>query len=90
MNQLHNHAGHLGVHKTTAKIKERFYWPSYEQDIENWVCTCQSCQKRNPQLVPKGPMGTFTAHYLFERISWDIMGPLPASSKAHTGNHRYI
>ena len=28
-------------------------------------------------------MGTIIAHYPFERISWDIMGPLPASSKGH-------
>ena len=48
LNQLHNQAGHLGIHKTTEKIKERFYWPGYEQDIENWVRACQLCQKRNP------------------------------------------
>ena len=40
LNQLHNQAGHLGIHKTTEKIKDRFYWPSYEQDIENWMRAC--------------------------------------------------
>ena len=45
LNQLHNQAGHLGVHKTTEKVKEKFYWPGYEQDIENWV---HACQKRDP------------------------------------------
>ena len=45
LNQLHNQAGHLGVHKTTAKIKERFYWPGYEQDIENWV-SCLSIMSK--------------------------------------------
>ena len=45
---------------------------------------CQSCQKCNPpQSVPKAPTGTIIAHHPFERISWDIMGPLPASSKGH-------
>ena len=37
LNQLHNKAGHLGIHKTTEKIKERLYWPDYEEDIVNWV-----------------------------------------------------
>ena len=84
LNQLHDQAGHLGVHKTTEKVKERFYWPGYEQDIENWVHACQPCQKRNPpQPVPKAPMGTIRTHHPFQKISWDIMGPLPVSSKGH-------
>ena len=84
LNQLHNQAGHLGIHKTTEKIKERFYWPGYEQDIENWVRAYQLCQKRNPpQPTPQAPMGTISTRYPFEKISWDIMGPLPISSKGH-------
>ena len=66
LNQLHDQAGHLGVHKTTEKVKERFYWPGCEQDIENWVHACQPCQKRNPpQPVPKAPMGTIRTHHPF-------------------------
>jgi len=84
LTQLHNQAGHLGIHKTLEKVKERFYWPGYEADVENWVRSCQSCQKRNPpQPAPQAPMGTIQAHHPFEKISWDIMGPLPTSSKGH-------
>jgi len=84
LNQLHNHVGYLGIHKTTEKVKERFYWPDYEQDIENWVHAYQSCQKHNPpQPTPKVPMGTIKAHHPFEKISWEIMGLLPASSREH-------
>jgi len=84
LNQLHNQAGHLGTHKTAEKVKERFFWPGYEQDIENWVRACQSCQKHNPpQPTPKAPMGTIKACHHFEKISWDIMGSLSASSRGH-------
>ena len=63
--------------------------------MENYVRTWPSCQKHNPPqpAVSKAHMGTITAHYPFERISWDIMGPLPASPKraqVHIGNHRYV
>ena len=45
---------------------------------------CQLCQKRNPpQPVPQAPMGTIRTHHPFQKISWDIMGPLPVSSKGH-------
>ena len=71
-------AGHLGIHKTSEKIKERFYWPGYEEGIVNWVHTCQTCQKRNPtQPSPQAPLGTIKVHHPFEKVSWDIMGPLP-------------
>ena len=85
--QLHNYSGHLGIHKTIEKIKQRFYWPGYEHDIRAWVQQCPECQRRNPpQPLPCAPMGGITANRPFEKISWDIMGPLPMSSK---GN-RYI
>eukprot|EP00731_Ephydatia_muelleri_P035934 Em0180g1a len=34
---LHSKSGHLGVHKTLEKVKERFFWPGYEQDIREAV-----------------------------------------------------
>ena len=37
LEKLHNESGHLGVQRTTEKVKERFYWPGYEMGIQNWV-----------------------------------------------------
>ena len=48
LKQLHDHAGYFGVQKTTNKIKERFYWPGYEQGIETYIRECEQCQRRNP------------------------------------------
>lgn len=84
LEQLHNESGHLGVQRTTEKVKERFYWPGYEMDIQNWVQECQQCQKRNPpQPCPLAPLGSIKCTYPFDVISWDIMGPLPLSTKGH-------
>ena len=49
------------------------------QDIEKWIRECEQCQQSNP--VPRAPLGTIKANCPFEKISWDIMGPLPTSSK---------
>ena len=84
LKQLHNDSGHLAVHRTTEKVKERFYWPDYEADIERWVKECQQCQKRNPpQPQPRAPLGLIKCGYPFDVISWDIMGPLPTSTKGN-------
>ena len=81
LQQLHDHSGHLGIHKTMENIKQRFYWPGYESDIEMWIRECRQCQQRNPQQSHQhAPLGTITASYPFEKVSWDIMGPLPTTS----------
>ena len=78
---LHSKSGHLGVHKTLEKVKERFFFPGYEQDIREAVKKCEACQRRNtPVPVPQAPLGTIKSEYPFQRLSWDIMGPLPATS----------
>ena len=78
LQQLHDNSGHLGIHKT---IKQRFYWPGYESDFETYVKECRQCQQHNPrQSHQHAPLGTITASYPFEKVSWDLMGPLPTTS----------
>ena len=79
--QLHDKSGHLGIHKTLRKLRERFYWPSCDIDVKNAIQQCVRCQRRN-NPVPKQhtPIGTIKSNNPFEKLSWDIMGPLPTSS----------
>ena len=59
LQQLHDNSGHLGIRKTTESIKQRFYWPGYESDIEIYVKECPQCQQRNPrQSHQHAPLGT--------------------------------
>ena len=71
LDELHNKSGHLGAFKTFQKIKERYFWPGYEQEIHEAVQRCDICQRRNHPI---------SSTYPFQKISWDIMGPLPVSS----------
>ena len=84
LRHLLDNIGHFGVKRTTDCVKTRFYWPGYEADIAQWVLQCEACQRRNPPVVtPCAPLGTLEASYPFERISWDIMGPLPTTEKGN-------
>ena len=49
LQQLHDQAGHLGISKTTAKVKACFYSPGYEQGVQNWISSCQQCLRCNPR-----------------------------------------
>ena len=87
MKHLHHNSGHLGIHKTAEKLAECYFWPGYAADVEKWVKECKPCQHCNslPQKV-QAPLGMIEVEYLVQKLSWDIMGPLPTSSK----DHKYI
>ena len=87
LSQLHNTrmAGHLGVTKTSNRIRQRFYWPGFRKDVSRWCVKCKICaqtSKRNSKLVlVRDLVGS-----PLERVGIDIVGPLPISE----GGNAYI
>jgi len=80
-------AGHLGVEKTVAKVKENFYWPCMKEFIENYCRECDRCFARKPKKEHiRAPLVTYQAGEPMERISMDILGPLPLTRH----QNRYI
>ena len=80
-------AGHLGVEKTVAKVKEIFYWPSMKEHIENYCRECDQCFARKPKREHiRAPLVTYQAGEPMERIAMDILGPLPLTKQ----QNRYI
>ena len=47
MRECHDarYASHLGMKKTAELIQRDFYWPTLGQDVENYVRTCEECQR---------------------------------------------
>ena len=39
-------AGHLGVGRTLASVKLRFYWPMYQSDVKTYIKQCDLCGSR--------------------------------------------
>lgn len=83
----HNHptGGHFGKDATYNKISTRFWWKGMYKDIEEYVKTCDSCQRRGN----KGGIGYLNPIKVgkpFERIGIDFVGPL---EKTKDGN-KYI
>ena len=73
--------GHLGVAKVTEKIKQRFYWPGFQEDVKLFISRCPQCQKRsNPPKTHRHALVDWKASYPFHHIGIDFMGPLPESN----------
>lgn len=80
-----NIGGHKGVTKTYRRIRDRYYWPRMRTEIEKYIQLCRNCQvKKLVRKKTRQPMVlTDTPDAAFDKISMDIMGPLPTS---HNGN----
>lgn len=79
-------SGHLGVRKTLARVRERFYWPGLQADVRIYVTGCPQCRKRKVRSSGKSHMQIDQTGYPLERVASDIMGPLP---ETESGN-KYI
>lgn len=77
-------AGHLGSSRMFNKIREQFYWKNMRSEIENYVKNCNQCQTNKAlRKINRAPMQiTTTSTAPFERLSLDIVGPLPESGTA--------
>ena len=83
---LHNTilSGHLGEKKTREKILQRFYWFGVRNDVITWVRRCDNCKMmKGPAKNQKAPLGSMTTGAPWDRLSTDILGPLPESNRGN-------
>lgn len=83
---LHNDqfAGHLGLKRTLARVRFRFYWAGYHVFIERWCKRCKECQQRNqPKCKSRGSLQSYVVGEPMERISLDMIGPVPRSNSGN-------
>ncbi|XP_011638902.1 uncharacterized protein LOC105428340 [Pogonomyrmex barbatus] len=74
--------GHKGITKTYNQLKTRYHWPGMKRDIQNVINNCRECHiKKLVRIKPRQPMIlTDTPDRAFDKVSMDIMGPLPTTS----------
>ena len=70
--------GHLGEEKTLARVRERFYWPGYHDQVSNYCKTCSQCaQRKTPPLKRKAPLNSIKVGSPMQLVAVDLLGPLP-------------
>ena len=86
MHEMHGSplSGHLGKKKTREKLLQRFYWFGVREDTNAWVAKCHSCGAiKPPGKTPRAPLGVMPVGGPLDRLSTDIMGPLPESERGN-------
>nr|XP_054753966.1 uncharacterized protein LOC129259729 [Lytechinus pictus] len=79
-------AGHLGVSKTVARIRARFYWPGLRKCVSEYCKSCQVCQvvgkpQHHIKPAPLIPIPVFPEP--FSRVLIDCVGPLPKTKAGY-------
>ena len=74
--------GHLGVEKTGTRLKEKFFWPGMNTDVNLWCAACETCQRRKPPPRKKrSAMQIMVPDIPWARVAVDMLGPLPRTAR---------
>ncbi|XP_061185787.1 uncharacterized protein K02A2.6-like [Saccostrea echinata] len=76
-------SGHLRVHKTLERVRDRFYWTGLQSDVRSYVTGCPQCKKRKNLSAGKSYMQVDQTDSPLERIATDIMGPMPETNRTN-------
>ena len=78
-------SGHFGRDKTAELVKQIYWWPKMDQDISDYVRTCDSCQRTKvPSRKPYGFMVPLSIpKRRWSSISMDFITQLPPSTKGN-------
>lgn len=73
--------GHLGTAKTIRAVTQKFFWPGMQEDIMQYVRSCDACQRNKPShQVPAGLLQPLPVpDEPWSDISMDLITSLPKS-----------
>jgi hypothetical protein len=77
-------AGHQGIARTKAKVKEKFFWYNLNKDVANFVSSCPTCNgNKKSDRYSRCPLTEYQASAPMERIHLDFLGPLPTTPRGN-------
>jgi hypothetical protein len=80
----HKTCGHLGIKKTQSRVMQRAYWFKWRDHVTDFCRQCDMCASRKPPpRKGRAPMQQHLTGEPMERVSMDIMGPLPKTERGN-------
>jgi hypothetical protein len=74
--QFHDFLNHSNSERCYYTIRDRFFWPNQFADVNNYVLSCEVCQKvryRRQKEIPSGPSLAFS---VMQAVHVDFFGPI--------------
>lgn len=74
LKSLHNEMGHQGMERTASLVRDRFFWPQMQMEIEHYVSSSCSCLKnKKPSRETRAPLTSIVTTQPFELVSVDFL-----------------
>ncbi|KAI5754703.1 hypothetical protein M8J77_010793 [Diaphorina citri] len=67
------HRGHMGIVKTKHRASQSMYWPNINNDIENFISKCYTCEKYQRAKTKETLLCHEVPELPFEQLGLDIM-----------------
>ena len=77
---MHDGHGHFGVHSTAKRLRSQYWWPSYYDDVREYLSCCHACQVYSKSKPPKKPVHPIEVQNLFELWGIDFVGKVTKSA----------
>lgn len=86
LKELHDEMGHHGVERTISLVRDRFYWPFMQKEIEDYVLRrCVCLKHKRPCHETRAPLTNIVTTQPFELVSVDFL-----HLDKCTGGYEYI
>lgn len=82
---LHDDMGHPGKDRTLSLIKDRFYWPGMDKDVELWITECGRCTRRKTPTNQRAPLVNIVTNTPMELVCMDYL-----TLEASKGGYQHI
>lgn len=73
LRELHNEMGHQGIDRTVSLIRDRFFWPHMQREIEQYVMSCACLKQKKPSRESRAPLVNIVTTQPFELVSVDFL-----------------
>lgn len=73
LKELHNQMGHQGIDRTVLLIRDRFFWPYMQREIEQYVMSCTCLKQKKPSRETRAPLTNIATNQPFELVSVDFL-----------------
>lgn len=70
---LHDEMGHQGVERTTLFVRDRFFWPQMQKEMEHYVVFVSCLKGKKPSRETRAPLISIVTTQTFELVSVDFL-----------------
>ena len=84
LHAAHDNLGNMGINKTYAFLRQRYFWPGMKKQITNHIKTCAQCMQENLQAPPYVPGSLRVVNQPMYLLYMDLIGPFPTSAEGNT------